>query len=99
MRSLYAYVPIASVLRVSIGIYSYLGDVTFGINADFDAFPDVDVLAEGIGRGMTELLDVADRADAVQGEARSSASSASSGAPARKAARSRRTATKRASSS
>jgi diacylglycerol O-acyltransferase len=59
MRSLYAYVPIAAGLRISIGIYSYVGDVTFGINADFDAFPDVDVLADGICTGMAELLDAA----------------------------------------
>jgi diacylglycerol O-acyltransferase / wax synthase len=59
MRALYAYVPIASGLRVSIGIYSYAGDVTFGINADFDAFPDLEVLASGIAAGMTELLDLA----------------------------------------
>jgi len=59
MRALYSYVPIGSGLRVSIGIYSYLGAMTFGINADFDAFPDVQVLADGIGAGMTELLELA----------------------------------------
>jgi diacylglycerol O-acyltransferase / wax synthase len=59
MRSLYAYVPIASGLRMSIGIYSYVGDITFGINADFDAFPDVEVLASGIRAGMDELLELA----------------------------------------
>jgi diacylglycerol O-acyltransferase len=59
LRSLYAYVPIAAGLRVSIGIYSYVGEVTFGINADFDAFPDVEVLAEGICRGMAELVEAA----------------------------------------
>jgi hypothetical protein len=60
MRSLYAYVPIAAGLRVSIGIFSYLGAITFGINADFDAFPDVDVLAHGIHAGMAELLELAE---------------------------------------
>jgi hypothetical protein len=33
--------------------------MTFGINADFDAFPDVEVLAGGIGRGMEELVQAA----------------------------------------
>ncbi len=56
MRSLYAYVPIAFGIRLSIGIYSYRGAMTFGINADFDAYPDVDVLADGIRRGMDELV-------------------------------------------
>jgi diacylglycerol O-acyltransferase len=43
-------------MRVSIGIFSYLQTMTFGINADFDAFPDVDVLARGIRRGVEELV-------------------------------------------
>ncbi|HXV92865.1 MAG TPA: WS/DGAT domain-containing protein, partial [Pseudonocardia sp.] len=59
MCSLYAYVPIGAATRVSIGIFSYRGRMTFGVNADFDAFPDVDVLAEGICRGMEELVDAA----------------------------------------
>jgi diacylglycerol O-acyltransferase / wax synthase len=57
MQELHAYVPINMGSRVSIGIYSYLGAVTFGINADFDAFPDVDVLAAGIEHGMQTLAD------------------------------------------
>ena len=61
MRSLYAYVPIAMGFRVSIGIFSYVGTMTFGINADFDTFPDIDVLSHGIRRGMDELLQTAGR--------------------------------------
>jgi hypothetical protein len=30
--------------------------MTFGINAEFDGIPDVDVLADGIGRGLDELV-------------------------------------------
>jgi WS/DGAT/MGAT family acyltransferase len=56
MCSAHAYVPIAGGTRVSIGIFSYLDTMTFGINADFDAFPDVDVLAGGIRRGVDELV-------------------------------------------
>jgi diacylglycerol O-acyltransferase len=59
MCSLYAYVPIGAGSRISIGIYSYVRAMTFGINVDFDAFPDVDVLAEGICRGMAELVETA----------------------------------------
>jgi WS/DGAT/MGAT family acyltransferase len=59
MAALYPYVPVAAGLRVSIGIFSYLRAMTFGINADFDAFPDVEVLAAGIGRGMAELVQAA----------------------------------------
>jgi diacylglycerol O-acyltransferase len=56
MCSAHAYVPIAGGIRVSIGIFSYLRTMTFGINADFDAFPDVDVLSGGIRRGIDELV-------------------------------------------
>ncbi len=59
MISTYAHVPIAGGTRCSIGIFSYLNTMTFGINADFDAFPDVDVLSAGIRRGVEELLELA----------------------------------------
>jgi hypothetical protein len=62
MTSAHAYVPIAGGTRVSIGIFSYLNTMTFGINADFDAFPDVDVLSDGIRRGIDDLLDLAAKA-------------------------------------
>jgi hypothetical protein len=52
-------VPIAGGTRCSIGIFSYLNTMTFGINADFDAFPDVDVLSGGIRAGIDELLALA----------------------------------------
>ena len=55
MISLHAHVPIAMGCRTAIGIFSYAGRMTFGINADFDGMPDVDVLADGIGRGLEEL--------------------------------------------
>ncbi|MGY1603496.1 WS/DGAT/MGAT family O-acyltransferase [Geodermatophilus sp. SYSU D00815] len=64
MCSAHAYVPIAGGTRLSIGIFSYLNTMTFGINADFDAFPDVDVLATGIRRGVDELTELAARAPA-----------------------------------
>ncbi|MCW2634720.1 MAG: putative Acyltransferase [Blastococcus sp.] len=59
MISANAYVPIAGGTRCSIGIFSYLNTMTFGINADFDAFPDVEVLSGGIRAGIEELLDLA----------------------------------------
>ena len=59
MVSANAYVPIAGGTRCSIGIFSYLNTMTFGINADFDAFPDVDVLSGGIRAGIDELLALA----------------------------------------
>jgi diacylglycerol O-acyltransferase len=59
MVSAHAYVPIAGGTRCSIGIFSYLNTMTFGINADFDGYPDVDVLASGIRRGLDQLLKIA----------------------------------------
>jgi WS/DGAT/MGAT family acyltransferase len=59
MRSAHAYVPIAGGTRISIGIFSYLDTMTFGINADFDSFPDIDVLSEGVRHGVDELLALA----------------------------------------
>jgi diacylglycerol O-acyltransferase / wax synthase len=59
MLSTHAYVPIAGGMRVSIGIFSYLSSMTFGINADFDSFPDVDVLSRGIRAGLDELVALA----------------------------------------
>jgi diacylglycerol O-acyltransferase / wax synthase len=57
MERLYAYVPIGMGSRLSIGIYSYLETMSFAINADFDAFPDVEVLADGIRHGLETLAD------------------------------------------
>src|SRR3982751_6128521 len=64
MCSAHAYVPIAGGTRVSIGIFSYLNTMTFGINADFDGFPDIDVLAGGIRNGIDELKALAGKESA-----------------------------------
>ena len=38
------YVPIATTVRTGISIFTYCGNVTFGITGDFAANPDLDVL-------------------------------------------------------
>jgi hypothetical protein len=55
MTVLYPYVPIGNSVRISIAILSYLDTVSFGITADYDAVPDVEVLVQGIRRGLAEL--------------------------------------------
>ena len=50
------YVPIATTVRIGIAIFSYCGDITFGLTGDFAANPDLDVLAHGIEDGVAELL-------------------------------------------
>jgi hypothetical protein len=73
MISTHAYVPIAGGTRVSIGIFSYLDTMTFGINADFDGFPDVDVLSAGIRSGIDELKVAAGTAEPEQPARRAAA--------------------------
>jgi len=55
------YVPIATTVRTGISIFSYCGNVTFGITGDFEANPDLRVLACGIEHGVAELLVAAER--------------------------------------
>jgi len=50
------YVPIATTLRTGVSIFTYCDRVTFGITGDFDASPDLDVLARGIEDGLADLL-------------------------------------------
>jgi diacylglycerol O-acyltransferase / wax synthase len=59
MLEAYPYVPIGDNVRISVAIFSYLDRFTFGITADFEAVPDVDVLTAGIGRGLAELSECA----------------------------------------
>ena len=55
------YVPIATTVRTGIAIVTYCDTVTLGITGDFAANPDLDVLARGIERGLSELLVAAER--------------------------------------
>ena len=58
MEGAYPYVPIGDDLRISVAIFSYLDQFSFGITADYDSVPDIDVLAQGISRGLAELRDL-----------------------------------------
>ena len=55
------YVPIADRVRIGIAMFSYSGTLTFGITADYHSTPDIDVLADGIGASVRELLEEAAR--------------------------------------
>ena len=59
MRRVYPYVPLAAQCRVGVAIFSYDGEVTFGITGDYDGAPDIEVLARGIEDGMGELVKLA----------------------------------------
>ncbi len=56
MVEIHPYVPIGNNIRTAIGIFSYLDQLNFGINADFDSVPDIGVLSAGIRTGIDELL-------------------------------------------
>ena len=55
MVAVYPYVPIGDNVRISIAIFSYLDRFSFGVTAEMDAAPDLDVLTEGISRGVAGL--------------------------------------------
>ncbi|HSR83355.1 MAG TPA: wax ester/triacylglycerol synthase family O-acyltransferase [Streptosporangiaceae bacterium] len=55
------YVPIATTLRTGVCIFTYNGQVTFGITGDYDSTPDLDVLARGIDGSIARLLTAAKR--------------------------------------
>lgn len=42
-------------MRVSVAILSYVNTVSFGITADYDSVPDLDVLVRDIRYGVDEL--------------------------------------------
>lgn len=52
--------PIALGLRTGVAILSYADDLVFGITADFDAIPDVEVLADDIQRAVARLARTAE---------------------------------------
>jgi WS/DGAT/MGAT family acyltransferase len=57
MLECYPVVPLSKGQAVSIGLTSYNGGVFYGLNADRDAMPDVDVLAQCIEEALAELVE------------------------------------------
>jgi diacylglycerol O-acyltransferase len=56
MLRAFPYVPLGGQMRIGIAIFSYDGEVNFGITGDYDTTADLDVLTAGIEDGMTQLL-------------------------------------------
>ncbi|HEX6422472.1 MAG TPA: wax ester/triacylglycerol synthase family O-acyltransferase [Acidimicrobiales bacterium] len=56
MLTAYPYVPLAAQCRIGVAIFSYDGQVNFGVTGDYDAVPDIDVLSRAIRQGMDELV-------------------------------------------
>jgi diacylglycerol O-acyltransferase len=59
MLRAFPYVPLAGSVRIGVAIFSYNGQVSFGVTGDYDTAPDIDVLCRGIEDGMSELLEAA----------------------------------------
>ena len=57
MLSTYPVMPLAKGQALSIGLTSYDGGVYYGLNADRNAMPDVDVLGQSVVDSLAELLE------------------------------------------
>jgi diacylglycerol O-acyltransferase len=56
-------VPLAENTALGIAIMSYDGELAFGLVSDYDALPDLEVLAEAFHSAIDELLGAAGGAD------------------------------------
>jgi diacylglycerol O-acyltransferase len=63
MLQAYPFVPLGAQMRVTVAIFSYDGQVNYGVTGDYDAAPDVDVLCRGIEKGLADLLTASARDD------------------------------------
>ncbi len=73
MREIHPLVPLAAQHAVGVAVLSYDGTMFFGIVADRDTVPDIDVMIDGITGSIAEMLE---RARAAQAAAERDARSA-----------------------
>jgi diacylglycerol O-acyltransferase / wax synthase len=52
----YPYVPVVGTIRIVVAIFSYDGELYFGVTGDRDHAPDVGVLTQGIEADVVSLL-------------------------------------------
>ncbi|MDQ6696828.1 MAG: wax ester/triacylglycerol synthase family O-acyltransferase [Actinomycetota bacterium] len=57
MVAVYPYATVANQMRVAVSMFSYDGQVNFGLGGDYDAVPDLDVLKDGIETTMQEMIE------------------------------------------
>lgn len=57
MIDIYPVPPLAAGVRLSVGVYSYLDTLSFGVTADRQSIPDAHVVTTGIRRALAELTD------------------------------------------
>lgn len=56
VQEILPYVPIADRVRIGVAIFSYRDALTYGVTADHDTTPDLDVLVDGVEESFAELL-------------------------------------------
>ena len=59
MLRAFPYVPLGGQIRIGIAIFSYNGEVNFGITGDYDTTGDLDVLSGAIEAGMAQMVTLA----------------------------------------
>ena len=59
MQEAYPFVPVAGHIRVGVAIWSYCGDLYFGITGDREGAPDIEQVKLGIDRAFEELAKAA----------------------------------------
>jgi WS/DGAT/MGAT family acyltransferase len=59
LEAMYPMVPLAENQALGIAIMSYNGQLNFGLNADYDAIPDLEALADELHASIDELVAVA----------------------------------------
>jgi diacylglycerol O-acyltransferase / wax synthase len=55
LEAIFPMVPLAKRQAVCFGIFSYNGQVNFGLVGDYDAMPDLDLLAQDLEESLAEL--------------------------------------------
>jgi diacylglycerol O-acyltransferase len=86
MLKAYPYVPLWGRIRITVAIFSYDGQVNFGVTGDYDTASDIAVICRGIERGLKDLLRAAQPAPQSPRRAHERKRSANGSAP-RRAAR------------
>ncbi|MEA2169529.1 MAG: diacylglycerol O-acyltransferase / wax synthase, partial [Solirubrobacteraceae bacterium] len=66
MRAIFPVPFLAGDRSLAIAIMSYDGSMDFGLLGDYDAMPDLDVVAEGIEGSLAELLRVAAKFERIE---------------------------------
>ena len=56
MLAIYPMVPLAANTALGIAVLSYDGRLHFGLNADYDALPDVELLASDLEPAIAEIV-------------------------------------------